>query len=136
MGNTFWTPIGASLLAAATTTAGLLTVRRFKDWALRNTVHFASFAAGVLLAVSLLHLVPGSLVMSGTAPTFVYAGYLAIHVLSRFLDTKVCDRDPARDYGFGLVALIGIGLHSFLDGTVYSISFEASNSPRGSRPRA
>jgi zinc transporter ZupT len=38
----------------------------------------------------------------------------------------VCDKPETADYALGLVRLIGIGFHSFLDGIVYSISFSIS----------
>jgi zinc transporter ZupT len=41
--------------------------RRFGDWGRDNAVYFASFAAGVLIAVSFLHLMPKSIELSAKA---------------------------------------------------------------------
>jgi zinc transporter ZupT len=38
----------------------------------------------------------------------------------------VCDKPEAAEYALGIVPLIGIAFHSFLDGVVYSISFSVS----------
>jgi zinc transporter ZupT len=38
----------------------------------------------------------------------------------------VCDKPSTLNYAIGLVPLVGIGFHSFLDGVVYSISFSVS----------
>jgi len=126
MEQTFWTAFGASLLAGAVTTSGIYAIRRFEAWARENATYFACFAAGVLIAVSFLHIVPTAFALSPQAPVYLFAGYLLMHVLNRFLSAHVCDRPETADYAIGLVPLIGIGFHSFLDGVIYSISFTVS----------
>ena len=49
-----------------------------------------------------------------------------MHVLNRFLTAYVCDKPESAEYALGLIPLVGIGFHSFLDGVVYSISFSVS----------
>jgi zinc transporter ZupT len=61
--------------------------------------------------------------MNPYAPIYLFAGYLLMHALNRFLTAYVCDRPATADYTIGLVPLVGIGFHSFLDGVVYSVSF-------------
>ena len=126
MDEGFWITFGASMLAAAVTTGGILTIRRFEPWARQNATYFACFAAGVLISVSFLHIMPKSLAMNVEAPIFLFAGYMGMHLLNRFLTAFVCDKPQTADYALGLVPLLGIGLHSFLDGVVYSISFSVS----------
>lgn len=122
----FWITFAASLTAGAVTTAGIAVIRRFAVWAHRNTTYFACFAAGVLIAVSFVHILPKAFAMAPQAPIWLFAGYLAMHVLNRFLSAYVCDKPQTADYALGLVPLLGIGFHSFLDGVVYSISFNVS----------
>jgi len=122
----FWTAFAASLLAAAVTTGGIIAIRRHEAWARQNTTYFACFAAGVLIAVSFLHIVPKSFAMNLQAPVYLFAGYMFMHVFNRFLTAYVCDKPETAEYALGLVPLIGIGFHSFLDGVVYSISFSVS----------
>jgi zinc and cadmium transporter len=124
--GSFGVTFGASLLAAAVTTGGILTIRRFEAWARQNTTYFACFAAGVLLAVSFMHVVPKSIAMNTQAPAYLLAGYLVMHFLNRFLTAYVCDKPQTAEYALGLVPLLGIGFHSFIDGVVYSISFSVS----------
>jgi zinc transporter ZupT len=126
MERNFWTAFGASLIAGAVTTSGIVAIRRFKEWARQNITYFACFAAGVLIAVSFLKIVPASLAMNPQAPTYLFAGYLFMHVFNRFITAYVCDKPETTEYGLGLIPLIGIGLHSFLDGVVYSISFSVN----------
>jgi zinc transporter ZupT len=115
-----------SLAAAGVTTGGIYAIRRFEAWARQNATYFACFAAGVLIAVSFLHIVPKSFAMSPQAPTYLFAGYLFMHFFNRFITAYVCDKPSTLNYAIGLVPLVGIGFHSFLDGVVYSISFSVS----------
>jgi zinc transporter ZupT len=126
MDQNFFATLAASLIAGAVTTAGICTIRRFEAWARQNTTYFACFAAGVLIAVSFLHIVPRSFAMSPQAPGWLFAGYLLMHLFNRFITAHVCDKPATAEYALGLVPLIGIGFHSFLDGVVYSIGFSVS----------
>ena len=127
MENTFWTALATSLVAALVTTLGIYTIRRFADWGHRNTTYFMCFAAGVLISASFLHIIPKSFDMNPQAPVWLLAGFLGLHLFNRFLTAFVCERDPEnKDYVIGVVPMLGIGLHSFVDGFVYSISFAVS----------
>jgi zinc and cadmium transporter len=126
MGENFWITFAASLLAGVVTTSGILAVRRLTAWTRENTTYFACFAAGVLIAVSFMHVVPKSFTMNTQAPAYLFAGYLLMHLLNRFLTAYVCDKPQTAAYALGLVPLFGIGFHSFLDGALYSISFSVS----------
>jgi zinc and cadmium transporter len=115
-----WLALAVSMTGALVTLAGVLAVRRREDWARRHKIWFVSFAAGVLIAVPLLHLVPESLAMARNASIGLFTGFILMHLLDRFVSAKVCDR-PKR--ALGLVPLIGIGFHSLLDGVIYSVGF-------------
>jgi zinc transporter ZupT len=126
MERNFLTALAASLVAGAVTTSGICAIRRFEAWARQNITYFACFAAGVLIAVSFLHIIPRSFAMSPQAPMYVFAGYLFMLVFNRFLTAYVCDKPETAEYAIGLVPLVGIGFHSFLDGVIYAISFSVS----------
>jgi zinc and cadmium transporter len=126
MEQTFWTAFAASVMAGVVTTSGILAIRRFENWARQNVTYFACFAAGVLIAVSFLNIIPTAFAMSSQAPAYLFAGYLFMYVFNRFLTAYVCDKPETAEYALGLVPLIGIGFHSFLDGVIYSISFTVS----------
>lgn len=126
LGQSFLPPLAASLLAALVTVSAILAVRRYETWARGNATYFACFAAGVLIAVSFLHIVPHALATSASAPIWVLAGYFLLHGINRFLNAYVCDSPERAGYALGLVPLLGIGLHSFIDGIVYSIAFTVS----------
>jgi len=126
MENTFWTALGASSLAALVTAIGIYTIRHFEAWGRKYSIYFICFAAGVLISVSFLHIIPKSFEMNANAPVYLLIGFLFLHLFNRFITAFVCERDPESRYGIGLVPMFGIGLHSFIDGFIYSITFTVS----------
>lgn len=126
MGNTFWTALGASTSAAGVTTIGIYVIRRFERWGRENTIYFICFAAGVLISVSFLHIIPKAFSMNAHAPAYMFAGYISLHLFNRFINAFVCDKSSDEQYGIGLVPMLGIGFHSFIDGIIYSITFTVS----------
>jgi zinc transporter ZupT len=122
----FWSCLAASCLAASFTTLGIYSIRHFKPWAERNSSYFVSFAAGVLIAASFLHVIPKSFAMNSHAQIYLLTGYVALHLFNRFITAYVCGRNLNSHYAIGLVPLLGIGFHSFLDGIIYSITFSVS----------
>lgn len=126
MAQDFWIPFGASLLAALVTVIGIYTIRHVEAWGRRNSIYFVCFAAGVLISVSFLHIVPKSFEMSRAAPAWLLGGFVLLHLFNRFITAFVCERNPDSKLGLGLVPLLGIGFHSFIDGIIYSITFSVS----------
>jgi zinc transporter ZupT len=127
MENTFWTALATSSLAAIVTSIGIYTIRRYVSWGQRNITYFICFAAGVLISASFLHIIPKALSMNPDAAVYLLVGYFGLHLLNRFLTVMVCQKNPEKEkYGIGLVPMIGIGFHSFIDGFIYSIAFTVS----------
>ena len=126
MEHAFWTAFGASALAALVTSVGIAVIRRFERWGRENTIYFVCFAAGVLISVSFLHIIPKAFSMNINAPFYLFAGYLGLHLFNRFINAFVCDKTPDAHYDIGLVPMLGIGFHSFIDGFIYSITFTVS----------
>ncbi|MFP3852939.1 MAG: ZIP family metal transporter [Anaerolineales bacterium] len=116
----------ASFMACAVTTAGILVIGRHRDWANRNAAYFMSFAAGVLIAVSFIHIIPKCFTMNPEAPTYLLAGFLLLYVFNRFLKGYVCQHRCHQELALGLTPLVGIGFHSLLDGVIHSVTFNVS----------
>lgn len=82
MEHNFWTAFGASLLAAFVTSTGIYVIRRFEKWGHKNTIYFICFAAGVLISVSFLHIIPKAFTMNAHAPFYLLAGYFGLHLFN------------------------------------------------------
>ncbi len=122
----FWITISAAILAGLVTTIGIYIINRFAKWGKKNVIYFMSFAAGVLISVSFLHIVPESFEMNKNAPIYLLVGFLALHLLNRFMNVFVCEKGKCKDYAFGIIPALGIGFHSFIDGVIYSVTFSVS----------
>jgi len=122
----FWITAIAGLLACAITTIGIYVINRFTEWGKRNMVYFTSFASGVLISVSFMHIIPESMEMSNYAPVFLLIGFFSLHLLNRFLKVFVCHDKKCDNHAFGIIPALGIGFHSFIDGVIYSITFSVS----------
>jgi zinc transporter ZupT len=127
MENTFWTALATSTLAAIVTSSGIYIIRKYVIWGQRNITYFICFAAGVLISASFLHIIPKSLSMNPDAAIYLLVGYFGLHLFNRFLTVMVCQKNPDKEkYGIGLIPMLGIGFHSFIDGFIYSIAFTVS----------
>ncbi len=124
--QTFIAVMLASSLACVVTTIGIYVIGRHEDWGRKNIAYFMSFAAGVLVSVSFIHIIPKSFQMHDRSPVFLLAGFLLLYLFNRFLNLYICQEYRGETAAAGLVPLVGIGLHSLLDGVIYSITFNAS----------
>jgi zinc and cadmium transporter len=124
--NTFWSVVLASFLACAVTTIGIYVISKYERWGREHSTYFMCFAAGVLISVSFMHIIPKSFQMNGAAPVFLLAGFLTIHLSNRLLNLYLCHDYERADYAVGIIPMLGIGFHSFVDGLIYSVTFNVS----------
>ena len=124
--STFAAVILTSFLACAVTTIGIYVISKYEQWGREYSAYFMCFAAGVLISVSFVHIIPKSFEMNSTAPVFLLVGFLAIHLFNRFLDLYICHEYECADYAVGIIPMLGIGFHSFIDGVIYSVTFNVS----------
>jgi len=124
--STFAAVVLASFLACAVTTIGIYVISKYEQWGREHSAYFMCFAAGVLISVSFMHIIPRSFEMNSTAPAFLLAGFLAIHLSNRFLNLYICHKYECAEYAVGVIPMLGIGFHSFIDGVIYSVAFNVS----------
>ncbi|MFO7912013.1 MAG: ZIP family metal transporter [Desulfotignum sp.] len=124
MENSFITALSMSVMAAAATSLGIYTIRRYAQWGQHNASYFMCFAAGIIISASFLHIIPKSLSMNSSAPGYILAGFFVLHVFNRFVTAFVCEKNiENKEYTIGVIPMLGIGFHSFIDGFTYSITF-------------
>jgi zinc and cadmium transporter len=124
--STFRSVLLASTLACFVTTIGIYIISKYEKWGNQNVVYFMSFAAGLLISVSFIHIIPESFGMNNDAPIYLLTGYMGLYVLNRFLTAFVCNERDCADLSIGIIPMLGIGLHSFIDGIIYSVTFNVS----------
>lgn len=115
-----------SSFACLVTILGIFVIGKYERWGRANAAYFMSFAAGVLVSVSFIHIVPKSFTMNDFSPFYLLVGFVFLHLINRYIKTVVCHEYDRVDYALGVVPMLGIGFHSFLDGIIYSVTFKVS----------
>ncbi|XGI83087.1 ZIP family metal transporter [Halorutilales archaeon Cl-col2-1] len=108
--------------AMAVNSVGILAIYRYKDWAERSKTYFMCFAAGVLITTPLVLALPNALSQSSQAGFTAVGGFLFM-----FFSNKVIKHLTGEEtLAFGVTAAQGIGIHSLVDGVVYTVTFQVS----------
>lgn len=84
--NGFAAVLLANFLACGVTTIGIYVISKHEQCCREHSAYFMSFAAGVLMSFSLMHVIPKSFEMNGAAPVFLLAGVLATYLSNRLLN--------------------------------------------------
>ena len=119
-------PLFFGVLAAFVTTIGLIVVAQRRDWSSRYATLFALAAGGMLLTLTLLHIAPEALERTAEAPALMLGGFLGGLVINYVVDRLTSDQADGVHTAAAVVPLVAIGLHSFLDGVIYAVTFAAS----------
>ena len=135
--TTFWAVVVASLFSLAVNTTGIVAITRRADWARANALIFVAFAAGTLVTLSFMSIIPEAGEMNGAAPAYLVGGFFGLLIVDRLV-TGHLEHDEARlvddhvDPGGGtahtrgIVSMLGIGLHSLIDGVIFAVTFQVS----------
>ncbi|MFQ5586495.1 MAG: ZIP family metal transporter [Thermodesulfobacteriota bacterium] len=113
-------------VAGLSSIAGVFILLANERWALRNSILFIGFAAGVMLTVAFLHILPEALEANQSALLIVLITLLVFYVLEHILMIHSCAEEECETHPMGWIGFVGIGFHSSLDGMAISIGFESS----------
>lgn len=116
-------PLVVSLIAAFVTTLGLVAVAFSRDWSMRNANVFAMTAAGLLLAMAILHILPEAFSMSRYASLWLLFGYFIGFSIKYVGQIFFNDGDKGLIPVGAIAPVFAISCHSFFDGIIYSITF-------------
>ncbi len=119
-------PLFFGLIAAFVTTLGLLAVALRSDWSQRYAGLFGLAAAGMLITMVFLHLMPEAFAGSGHAAIWLAVGFFGGLLLSFAMQTLFPERPGSHHPGEAITPILAIAVHSFIDGTVYSATFASS----------
>jgi ZIP family zinc transporter len=115
------------MIAAGVALLALILVQRAAGFTGRNGPLAAAFAGGLVITISITHLIPEALIMAPNAPWLVLGGFAFGFVVHTLLggaghhhhggETPPANRVAA------LSPVIAIAMHSALDGVIYSVTF-------------
>lgn len=111
-----------ALLAAAVNGFGIFAIFKYREWAEKAKTYFMCFAAGVLLSTPLMLALPKAIQKNPNAGFVALGGFLFMFFSNKLIQYRTKQETLA----FGITAAEGIGIHSFVDGVVYTVTFSIS----------
>lgn len=122
MSDTFIWIAGFALLSAIINAIGIFTIVKYQQWAEKTKSYFMCFAAGVLISTPLMLALPQALEKNA------YAGFMAAggFIFMVFSNKLIRYHAQKEDLAFSIVVAEGIGIHSFVDGVIYAVTFSVS----------
>lgn len=111
-------------LAGIATLSGIYMLLSRKEWAMKNSVLFVSFSAGVVLAVAFTHLLPEALEKNSRTLEVVLLTLIAFYIFEHTIAIHTCKEGDCDVHTMGVPAFVGIAFHSLLDGIVIGVGFE------------
>jgi zinc transporter ZupT len=117
--------LGASLVAAAISFAGVMTIAAFGAATERNSAYISAFAVGLLTVSVLFHLLLEALDISFNALGWVAGGFALMVLIGISVETAVNRRADGAALTFGYASIIALAAHSSLDGFIYTAAFQS-----------
>lgn len=108
--------------SAIVNSVGIFAVYKNKKWTSKIKAYFMCFAAGVLISTPLMFALPNAIKLNSYAGAFALIGFLFMFLSNEIIKRKTKQKSLA----FGITAVEGIGIHSFIDGLVYTVTFSVS----------
>ena len=109
------------LVAALVSLGALVAVRYAAGFTRAQAPLFAAFAAGLLIAMSILHLIPEAFAMTDQAAMLVLAGFGLGFLMQRGIEAW--PGNGRAGLALALAPVVAIALHSTVDGLVYAVTF-------------
>lgn len=115
-------------LAGSATILGILSVLYFEESARRYSSLLVAVAAGVLLGTAFFRLMPEAEEHFAGAHAVVLLGVLMFYLIENRFLIHMCEEEGGvcDVHSFGLIAVMGLGFHSLVDGVAIGAGFQAS----------
>lgn len=119
--NFKWMAVFA-IAAMIVNSIGIFAIYKNRRWAEKNKEYFMCFAAGVLISSPLIMAFPEAIQKNSYAGLAALGGFMFMFFSNKFIKYKTKETELA----FGITAIEGIGIHSFIDGIIYCVTFSVS----------
>ncbi|SFS10000.1 zinc transporter, ZIP family [Halomicrobium zhouii] len=120
--GTFYWIAAFAIVAVLVNGAGIVTISRHREWAERSLPYLMCFAAGILITTPLIHALPHAVANNAAAGFTALTGFLFMYLSNQVIRHRTGEEPLA----FGVTAAEGIGIHSLVDGVVYTVTFNIS----------
>ena len=122
MNETFLYVAIFAIAAMFVNSIGIWIIYQKVTWVENVKEYFMCFAAGVLIASPLIMAFPQAVQKNSNAGLAALVGFLFMFLSNKYIKLKTQQKELA----FGITALEGIGIHSLIDGVIYSVTFSVS----------
>lgn len=123
------TALWYALAAAAANVAGAAAVAWRANWSVRALETVIALAAGFMVSVAMLDMLPHAFAAGGaTAAAVALGGFLAVHLTQHTLATHFHfgEETHAVSHAVSLSALVGLLMHTIVDGVAIASATEVS----------
>ena len=123
--------VAYTLIAAAANVVGAAAVTSRSQWSLTALDKLIALSAGFMISVALLDLIPEAIAVHGAgAGLIVLIGYVLVHLTQHTLTPHFHFGEEVHQVtrAVSVSALIGLLLHTFVDGVAITSGFEVSSS--------
>lgn len=123
--------IAYTLIAAAANVVGAAAVTSRSQWSMSALDKLVALSAGFMISVALLDLIPEAIAAHGASAGFiVLTGYVLVHLTQHTLTPHFHFGEEVHQVtrAVSMSALIGLLLHTFVDGVAIASGFEVSAS--------
>ncbi len=119
--------LGSVFVVSAISLVGIFTLSLREKMLEKALFVLIAVAAGTLLGVAFLDLIPAAIEAGGTdALLYVLLGMMAFFVLERFIFWHHCHDGKCDIHAFSYLNLVGDGVHNLLDGMVITAAYLVS----------
>lgn len=143
----FLSVLGYGALAGVATIIGTIVILYRYDWAKHNSIHLMSFAAGIMLAVAFLHLIPEAMHLGFESEVhvegmerngddkFVFLMVLLSFVIFHAIESIISIHPrhdveaigPHKHSRLSILSITGLAFHSLIDGVIIAVGFKAGS---------
>lgn len=111
-----------AILSAIVNSLGIFAIVKYRKWAEKAKTYFMCFAAGILISTPLMLALPQAIQKNFYAGFMAAGGFLFMVFSNKFITYHTQKQKLA----FGILVAEGIGIHSFVDGIIYAVTFSVS----------
>lgn len=121
LGTFEWIAVFA-IVSAIVNGLGIFGIIYHREFAEKYKTYFMCFAAGILISTPLILALPKATQANSNAGFIALIGFLFMFFSNKLIKFITKEKELA----FGVTAAEGVGIHSFVDGVTYTITFNVS----------
>jgi len=112
-----------NLFAAGGFILGMILYSYHKKFTHKYRIGFDAFAAGILLGIFFFILIPETMGLIENFYLWMLVGFIIFYALEQFFVVHATDHKHCKVHRKGIISVVGIGVHSMIDGFIIGVGF-------------